>query len=195
MTCVVGIADEGKVWMGADSAAVSGWNTRISTVPKVFKRGEFLIGYTTSFRMGQLLQYTLDIEALEMKISQYDTLIEFMVDRFVHAVQAMFSINGFSKIDNNVEEGGQFLVGVRGELFKVDSDYQVQNHIPPYEAIGCGASYALGSLHTTYQNGPHGSAIHPEAAIRVALESAAFFSNGVEDPFIYLSIGEDNADN
>ena len=41
MTCVVGIADNGMVWMGADSAAVSGWDTRVSTVPiNVLSMGE-----------------------------------------------------------------------------------------------------------------------------------------------------------
>jgi len=195
MTCVVGIADNGKVWMGADSAAVSGWDTRVSTVPKVFHRGKFLIGYTTSFRMGQLLQYKLDIIDLETQISQYETLIEFMVDHFVPEIQTLFSENGFSKIDNNVEQGGTFLVGLRGELFTIHSDYQVQNCIPPYDAIGCGANYALGALYITYKTNSSGNVIRPERIIKESLQAAATFSNGVEKPFNVLSIGEDNADN
>lgn len=55
MTCVVGLVDKGTVYIGVDSAAVQGWTRRKSRVAKVFHRGPFLIGYTTSFRMGQLL--------------------------------------------------------------------------------------------------------------------------------------------
>jgi len=59
MTCIVGIAQEGKVWIGADSAAVSGQDIRATALRKVFRRGQFLIGYTSSFRMGQLPQFHL----------------------------------------------------------------------------------------------------------------------------------------
>lgn len=33
MTCVVGLVAEGKVWMGADSAGVSGWDLRTRADP------------------------------------------------------------------------------------------------------------------------------------------------------------------
>lgn len=59
MTRVVGLVRQGRVYMGVDSAAVQGWTRRASQVSKVFRRGPFLIGYTTSFRMGQFLEHHL----------------------------------------------------------------------------------------------------------------------------------------
>ena len=49
MTCIVGLISEDRVYVGADSASVDagGLITRPTTVPKVFKRGPFIIGYTT----------------------------------------------------------------------------------------------------------------------------------------------------
>lgn len=43
--------------MGCDSAGVGGWHLQLRADPKVFHVGHFLIGYTDSFRMGQLLRF------------------------------------------------------------------------------------------------------------------------------------------
>ena len=59
MTCIVGVVDNGKVYMGGDSAGVGGLCIETRKQPKVFRNGDFLIGYTDSFRMGQLLQYKM----------------------------------------------------------------------------------------------------------------------------------------
>ena len=189
MTCVVGIADGKTVWMGADSAGATDWNIRTSLIPKVFKKDGFLIGYTTSFRMGQLLQYSLDTKILAIKLGEYDDPIEFMVDRFVPDIKKLFKDEGFAKIENNVEEGGCFMVGFQGKLFVIHSDYQVQQHADPFESIGCGSEYALGCLY------PRSHERHPSEIVRLALITAAYFSNGVQAPFTILSVGEDNEDN
>ena len=57
MTCIVGLVDNGKIYMGGDSAGVSNLDIRIRADQKVFKTGEFIMGFTSSFRMGDLLKY------------------------------------------------------------------------------------------------------------------------------------------
>lgn len=53
MTCIVGyVTPAREVVMGADSAGVAGYDLRIRRDVKVFHAGPFLIGYTSSFRMG-----------------------------------------------------------------------------------------------------------------------------------------------
>ena len=59
MTCIVGLETPNGIMMGCDSAAVGGGNIFTTRLKKVFKRGKFLIGYSTSFRMGQVIQYKL----------------------------------------------------------------------------------------------------------------------------------------
>ena len=57
MTCIAAVAEGGNVWMGADSAGVAGLSLSVRRDPKIYRVGEFLFGFTSSFRMGQLLGY------------------------------------------------------------------------------------------------------------------------------------------
>ena len=59
MTCVIGIVDNGKVWMGGDSAAIDSEEETITLRkdPKVFRNEDFLIGFAGTYRLGQLIQY------------------------------------------------------------------------------------------------------------------------------------------
>lgn len=59
MTCIVGLVDQGNVWIGGDSAGVGGYDLMLRADQKVFRNGDFLMGFTSSFRMGQLLRYKL----------------------------------------------------------------------------------------------------------------------------------------
>lgn len=178
MTCIVGFATEGKVYMGADSSAVSGWTIRSSKTQKLFQKGDFLIGYTTSFRMGQILQYEIDFPKAEI----YDE--EFMVTKFIGIVREKFKSLGYTKIDSNQEYGGSFLVGVSGQLFEVADDFQVNSYRDGIASVGCGREYALGSLLTSLH--PH--RVAPETAILRALSVADYFSSGVSRPFTILSV-------
>ena len=58
MTCVIAIKNpDGSITLGGDKAASTEYDSRITTMPKIFKVGDFHFGYTTSFFMGQILQY------------------------------------------------------------------------------------------------------------------------------------------
>lgn len=177
MTCIVGLVDGNKVYMGGDSASVGGLDSSISNVDKVFKNKGFLMGYTTSWRMGQLLRYALRPPPRDPD----DPVEQYMVVQFVNAVRETFRVGGWIHKENEREEGGQFLVGYGGRLFFVQGDYQVNERVGGFDACGCGYAYALGSLHSS-----KGEA--PENRVIMALEAAAFFSAGVRPPFKVLSI-------
>ena len=98
MTCVVGIADKGKVWMGADSGAISGYDSICSSIKKVFKKSGFIIGYTTSFRMGQILENHIDYEFLVEKAKEYNNQLDFLVIEFIQAAREALKIHGYINI-------------------------------------------------------------------------------------------------
>ncbi|WP_245320978.1 hypothetical protein [Bradyrhizobium sp. NAS96.2] len=54
MTCIVGLVDKGQVFIGGDSAGVNA--ERLALVVrndrKVFRNGDFVMGFTSSFRMA-----------------------------------------------------------------------------------------------------------------------------------------------
>lgn len=173
MTCIVGLISDNKVYMGGDSAGVAGFDIRVRKDPKVFSNGEFLIGYTSSFRMGQLLRFNLSPPPLK----EGQDIFEYMATSFVNAVRYTLKDGGYTEISNNVESGGFFLVGFRGRLFTIESDFQVQEVLDDYTALGCGENYALGSLYST-------KGLKPMERVEQALRTAEYFSAGVRGPFI-----------
>lgn len=174
MTAIVGVVHDGTVHIGGDSAGVSGWSLTVRADSKVFTNGPYVMGFTTSFRMGQLLRFALAAPEPE------GDLEAFMATTFVDAVREALKAGGWAKKDNEREEGGVFLVGVQGHLFCIQSDYQVAEAADGFAAIGCGDQIALGALYATAR-----SRMAPEKRIKLALEAAERFSAGVRGPFAY----------
>jgi len=180
MTCVVGYKYNGDVWMGADSAGTNDWfQQTIRADTKVFSSGPMLFGFTTSFRMGQLLRYSLIIPEQLPRQSDF----EYLCTSFITSVRHCLSVNGYAKIINNEEQGGNFLLGYKGELYEVQSDYQISQSVLPYSAIGCGEDFALGAIDILYSNK---ATQKPEVLITRALEAASKYSAGVAEPFVIM---------
>lgn len=174
MTCILGWADGTDVYMGCDSAASDGYSVRTSKLDKVFQRQDFLIGYTSSFRMGQLLEHTLFVEKQED--SQTD--MNYLVTTFVPAVRKCLKEGGYTTIKDNEERIGQFLVGYRGNLYEVDYDLQINTFDSEFAAVGCGAQFAVGAFDALLCVGE----FIPQM-LETALEVSARHSAGVRGPF------------
>lgn len=178
MTCIVGLETEDGVLMAGDSAAVGDGDRYATRLTKVFRRGAFLIGYTTSFRMGQLLQYRLLVEPQDDE----QTDLEYMATTFIDAVRACLKEGGFAKVENEQEQGGSFLVGYAGKLYSVASDFQVNSSRDGYLAIGSGEYVALGCIWSNLgQLGDRKAS--PDAIVISALEAAEHFNNYVYPPY------------
>ena len=175
MTCIVGLESEGRVWMGGDRAAVdqSHYLSHCEQ-PKVFRRGDLVFGYTTSFRMGQLLQFKLKVPEL----TEDQPIDEYMATAFIDAVRDCLKEGGYTRVDCSRETIGTFLVGVRGRLYIVDDDYNVRRDNGGFNAVGSGLSVALGSMHSTAK-----LRLHPRERIAMALEAASTFITTVRGPF------------
>lgn len=176
MTCIVGLVHDGAVLIGADSAGVNSDSLRIHarTDRKVFKTGKFVMGFAGSYRMGQLLAYSLS----PPRIGEDEDVMKFMVTSFIASVRQCLKDGGHASRANDEEQtGGLFLVGFKGRLFRIDHDYQVGELIDGYVAIGCGEAYALGALYAADAD------LAPEARVQKALEAATHFSAGVRPPF------------
>lgn len=178
MTCIIGLEHEGNVYIGADSAAVEGWTVRQIGLHKVFRRGDFLIGYTTSFRMGQILQHHLAARA--QKASEEDGA--YMVCAFVEAVRECLREKAYTTVKDSREKGGCFLAGYSGKLYRVDGSFQVGHFRDGFDAVGSGAEFALGAMEAL------GCSMLPRKRIKRALRIAMHFSGSVRGPFKVMKL-------
>jgi hypothetical protein len=175
MTCIVGLKQGNELYIGGDSAGVDGWRMVLRKDSKVFKNGEFLMGFTTSFRMGQLLRWSFVPPAHPEGVSDE----RFMSTTFVDAVRKCFTDGGFAKKDNEVQSGGTFIIGYRKHLYVMEEDFQIGLYHDDYVAVGCGDSIALGCLYGT-------AGMKPQKRVETALEAAAKYSAGVRAPFVIM---------
>lgn len=184
MTAIAGIVEDGTVWLGGDSAGVGGLSLQTRSDPKVFKTGDFVIGYTTSFRMGQILEhhFTAPIPF------EGENGMGYMVKRFIPEVKTVLKTHGFQTTTDGQDSGGTFLVGYRGELYEVEADYQVGRVRQAYHACGCGQDLLLGSMFTTDEYD-----LTPQERIKKALSAAAEFSAAVRGPFHIVSTAKTKA--
>lgn len=174
MTCVVALRHEGVIYMGCDSAGVGGYSRSNRLDPKIYRVGAMLLGYTSSFRMGQLLGYSLTLPHHHADVA----VEKYMATVFINAVRDCLKAGGWAQNEKGNEVGGFFLVAYKGRIFEVQSDYQVAENAESYGAVGCGTDLALGSFYTSQGRVPD-----PRERVELALQAAAAFSAGVYPPF------------
>ena len=174
MTAIVGVVHDGRVYIGGDSAGSSEYRITQRADPKVFRNGLYVMGFTTSYRMGQLLRHAFEAPA------PTGDLDKFMSTTWIDAVRECLKTGGWASRENEQESGGTFLVGIRGRLFSIGGDYQVGEAADGYDAVGSGNEIALGAMYATVGQ-------PPKQRIRVALEAAERFNPGVRGPFTIVS--------
>lgn len=183
MTCIVGYSLKGKVFIGGDSAGVNTdtYGLTVRNDPKVFKNGSMIMGFTTSFRMGDLLHHALVIPDRHAD----EDVDKWLRTSFVNAVRDCLKSGGFAGKEKEIEAGGTFLVGYEGRLFEIGDDYQVGEAVDPYDAVGCGSDYAKGAMAAMINLVP---GIAPEQMIEYALQITERNCAGVRAPFNVVTL-------
>lgn len=195
MTCIVGLIDKAnkKAYMGCDAAGVDSWYREyIYPGIKVFKKhnniGEMLIGYTTSFRMGQLLQYKFTLP----DDTKADPM-EFLCGPFIDEVLKCFKNNNFALLKDNEAIGGVFLITYRGSLYMIQSNFSVMECFNGYGSVGCGDDFAIGALtalskynYSMNRLTKDGIFTLNKDKVEIALQTAAQHSAGVSGPFTII---------
>lgn len=166
MTAIVAVKTPSGVIMAGDSAAVNmaGAISPVSN-PKVFFRdGGYMIGYSGSFRTGQLLEHVMELPIL----NSGEDVTRMMVTRFIPGLKKMIT-----------DQGGEppyFLLSINGRIFSIESDYQCREDNVDFAAVGAGREYALGALEVLVD-------VDPIERAFMALRAASKFSAFVIPPF------------
>jgi hypothetical protein len=175
MTCIVGIEHEGGALLAADSMTSDHYSADVSTVSKLFRVGEYVFGFTSSWRMGDLLRYHLVLPPVPSR-----QLHRHVAARVIPIVRSCFKDGGFSTTKEGAENGGSFLIAVRGHVYRVSDDYQVARSAWGYDAVGSGKVAAVGSLCGSGGDEPRGRAI-------AALTAAERHTAHVRRPWRFMS--------
>jgi len=186
MTCIVGWIEEDKkkgtrdVWIGGDSAGVSSsFALHIRADEKVFRNDNMLFGYTSSFRMGQILRYSFTVPEQSQKKTDY----QYMCTDFMDGVAGELEKKKYAKVSSNEISIGTFIVGYKGNLYTIYDDLQVAQTVLNFASVGCGEEIAQGAMYTMKD-----LKMKPEVRIKKALEAAVEFSAGVRPPFLVMKL-------
>ena len=175
MTVIVGLKHNGNIYIGGDSAGVRGYEIRQRNDTKVFIKGSFIFGYTTSFRMGQILRFAFE----PPKRKNGTDIFEYMCTSFINELRKTFKNHGFFKNDHGTDQGGEFIVGYASRLFSIESDFQVAEIVDDFTACGCAHDLAMGSMFSTKD-----LIKDPNERILMALKAAERYSSAVSMPFV-----------
>lgn len=179
MTCIAGIVQDGRVYIGGDSQATASWSINTRVDPKVWSDDDWVFGYSGGPRVAQLLRWGLDRPPLKDE----QPLDAYLATDFTKAYRSIIREGGALKAENGIEEAEgttRFMVGHQGRLLVIHSDFQVAETTDGYAAIGSGDDLALGALFATR------SQRNPRRRLLTALEAAERFNMGVGGPFVIV---------
>ncbi|MCK9458760.1 MAG: hypothetical protein M0R80_03910 [Proteobacteria bacterium] len=187
MTCIVGLIENGVVYIGGDSAATDDSSIQTIKGSKVFKLGEFIFGVSGNPRMSDVLRYNFNIP-----LPTYDgqDALEYMHQCFIPDLKECLEENGvLIKQDEITSSDAWVLIGYQGRLFVLESYFHVSESALNYNAVGCGMAVALGCLYGL-EDSPD-LEISPQGKLIKALRASAQFNCHVRKPFTIISTSDE----
>ena len=167
MSCVVGLIYDKAIYMASDGIATTedGEKRPIKAI-KLFKNGDYLFGYSGSVRAGQVM-FSPHFKPPED------------INKLVDEMREHMSIKGTMIVtDTQVQMcNANFLIGYKGKLFEVLMDFQLNEVLGDYTAIGSGEQLALGSLHASMD-----MMMTPRERVEMAIEAACEYDMSCGPP-------------
>lgn len=182
MTCIVAVSKGGDVWMAGDLMGSNGFTKRVYKDSKVFVNGDFILGYTDSFRMGQILEYcwSQPPRAEGMTDKQYLHI------SVIPSMKEVLITNGFGSSDGREDIGGNFLIGYNGQIYEMQCNFSILRH-EEFAAVGSGEFHAIGALEVLYN-----SDTHPEDMVVEAIRVASKYVTSVSEECTVVTTSVDD---
>ena len=167
MSCLIAYKSGNKVYLGADGAATEeDGDIRPIKTKKIFRVGDYLIGYAGSIRSGQIVQ-TIDppesieelVEAIRTKMEEFGCLA--VTDASTSLTQSCF------------------IIIYKDNIYELLSDFQLNEVDGNFTTIGCGAPYAYGAMHVIQEEDSS-----PSQKIAKALKVVSNYHAAVRPPYM-----------
>lgn len=186
ITCIVGIKRDNEIWVGCDSAVTDTFMSKLTIIePKVFVLDDQIVmGYCGSPRLAQLLEYGLNVPERSAR-THFD--MEWLTIDFVDSIREHLAEKCYILKENGTEDslpdGCLCLFGYRGELYTLESNFQIIQSTNDYMSVGSGSDLAHGALYTMYEKFDIAKNYHPAEIINNALEAATHHNASCGKPF------------
>ena len=106
MTLIASYIDKKKVvWLCGDSLGVSGYNKTTRVDEKVFYKEGYVIGFTSSYRFGQIIRHYVNLPPIPKKTKNHDHII-----KIIELISEQLYIHHWSTETNNQRAGGQLII-------------------------------------------------------------------------------------
>lgn len=147
MSVVVGVVENGRVWIGGDSLASDDHVGTVRRDPKVFRLDNgILLGIVGDSRVTQVVRYAFGCSESS---GFADANMPYLLVTFVPALRERISEAGVPMEEGEHKSRWSILLALHGHLYAIYDDFQIEETADGHNAIGCGYRTALGSLYTT----------------------------------------------
>lgn len=173
MTCIVGLMQDNKVYMGADGCMTWCGDNFIDHQGKIFKVGGYTFAFCGTTRIQSAIQYRFKVPKRgNMKLDKY--LSTKFTDKLRDTLVAMKAIPTTDQKALNMDSS--FIIARKNMLCAVSSDFCIVQ-VKGFLALGSGMDFALGALEATQ------SMKDPKKRIQIALEASGKYSPSVGPPY------------
>lgn len=144
MTTLAAIQKDNWAVFASDSQSTddSGFKAMIPT-SKIFNNQGVIIGGAGQVRGINLLEHAFIAPTVNMKYPD-----KYMTNTFIPAMRKCFQDNGYEyrREDTSVENDNIWLIGVKGQIYRVEEDYSWEKNSNGLYVAGSGERFALGAL-------------------------------------------------
>lgn len=178
MTIIAAIENQGKIFLGSDSAASNDNLIDRLDRSKIIKRKNIAIAFCSSFRVGQIIEYNFDFS----KIRKSE---RWLFSKFPELMRKTLEKNGAKCFDDGdkIAGAGEFIIGHCGKIYVMQSDFSILRTDREYAALGSGQHFALGSFHST------ANIADARERITLAMEAACEFDPQCTSPLHVVELG------
>jgi|WetSurSiteA1Bulk_404760.scaffolds.fasta_scaffold00665_6 ATP-dependent protease HslVU (ClpYQ) peptidase subunit len=172
MSCIVGLIQNGKAYMGCDGLATTlDGEIRPVIANKIIENGPYIIGYTGNIRSGQVIK---------SRFFEAPKDIEDLPD----ALRNLFEQKGCLSSSDEETQATQanFLIIFNHKLYEILIDFQLNEIRGDFSSIGAGSGYAFGSLFSTKK------VKDGKKRVLMALNAAKEYCAHVGEPFTILEM-------
>jgi ATP-dependent protease HslVU (ClpYQ) peptidase subunit len=166
MSCLIAYKSGNKIYLGSDGAATEeDGDIRPIKTKKIFRVGDYLIGYAGSIRAGQIIRNIDPPETIEELIEVMRTKMEECGCLAITDASTSLSQSCFIVIHRDI-------------IYEILSDFQLNEVSGNFTTIGCGGPYAFGAMHVIQEED-----LSPSQKIVKALKVVSEYHAAVRPPY------------